>query len=42
MDKHEVPLKYVELIKNMYNNVMISDEDTDDLSIRLTKISFDF
>ena len=39
LDKHKVPTKYVELVKDMYNNVMTSvrtsDEDTDDFLIRI-------
>ena len=37
LDKHKVPTKYVELIKDMYNNVVTSvrtsDGDTDDFPI---------
>ena len=39
LDKHKVPTKYVELIKDMYNNVVTSvrtsDGGTDDFSIRI-------
>jgi len=39
LDRHKVPTKYVALIKNMYNNVMIrvriSDGDTDDFPIKI-------
>ena len=39
LDKHKVPTKYVELIKDMYNNIVTrvrtSDGDTDNFSIRI-------
>ena len=39
LDKHKVPTKYVELIKDMYNNVVTRvqtrDGDTDDFLIRI-------
>ena len=39
LDRHKVPTKYVALIKDMYNNVMIrvrtSDGDTDDFPIKI-------
>ena len=39
LDKHKVPMKYVGLIKDMYNNVVTSvrtsDGDTDDFPIRI-------
>ena len=37
LDKHKVPTKYVGLIKDMYNNVVVrtSDGDTDDFPIRI-------
>ena len=39
LDKHKVPIKYVGLIKHMYNNVVTrvrtSDRDTDDFLIRI-------
>ena len=39
LDKHKVPMKYIGLIKDMYNNVVtsvqISDGDTDDFPIRI-------
>ena len=39
LDKHKVPIKYVGLIKDMYNNVVTSvrtsDGDTDDFPIRI-------
>ena len=39
LDKHEVLMKYVGLIKDMYNNVVTrvrtSDGDTDDFPIRI-------
>jgi hypothetical protein len=38
-DKHKVPMKYVGLIKDMYNNVVISfptsDRDTYEFLIRI-------
>ena len=42
LDKHKVPTKYVGLIKDMYNNVVISvrtsDGDTNDFPIRIDYI----
>ena len=39
LDKHKVPIKYVWLIKDMYNNIVTSvrtsDGDTDDFPIRI-------
>jgi hypothetical protein len=39
LDKHKVPTKYVELIKDIYDTVVssvrTSDGDTDDLTIRI-------
>ena len=39
LGKHKVPTKYVELIKDMYNNVVTSvrtsDRDTDDFPIKI-------
>ena len=39
LDKHKVPMKYIGLIKDMYNNVVtsvrISDGDMDDFPIRI-------
>ena len=39
LDKHKVPTKYIGLIKDIYNNVVISvrtnDGDTDDSLIRI-------
>ena len=39
LDKHKVPIKYVGLIKDMYNNIVTSvrtsDEDMDDFPIRI-------
>ena len=40
LDKHKVPMKYVRLIKDMYNNVVVTrvrtnDGDTDDFPIRI-------
>ena len=42
LNKHKVPMKYVGLIKDMYNNVVTSvrtsDGDTDDFTIRIGHI----
>jgi hypothetical protein len=35
LQKHKVSIKYITLIKDMYDNVVISDRDTNDFSINI-------